>query len=382
MPTSVTMPQLGESVTEGTVTRWLKNVGDQVALDEPLLEVSTDKVDTEIPAPAAGVLTSISAGGRRRRRRRGAGRHRRQRGRPRRAGGCCPRRPGPAAPEPAAPPAPAAPAAAPVAAAPAPAAPAPPAPAPSAPAASGAETIVTLPALGESVTEGTVTRWLKTSATRSPSTSRCSRCPPTRSTPRSPPPQPACSPGSPSRRTASRRSEPSSGPSASREPLPPPLPHQRPPHRHPHPPPRRHRPQPRRLRPLSPLRLHRHPHRPPPLPPQRPTAAHGAYLTPIVRKLAAERGVDLSTLRGTGVGGPIPKQDVLAAAGGAAPAAPAAPARPPRLPPPLQRPPWPRHPPPLQHRLLPHPPWRGPPRRSRRAGHRQRTGRSSADSPA
>ncbi len=51
MPTSVTMPQLGESVTEGTVTRWLKKVGDQVAVDEPLLEVSTDKVDTEIPAP-------------------------------------------------------------------------------------------------------------------------------------------------------------------------------------------------------------------------------------------------------------------------------------------------------------------------------------------
>jgi pyruvate dehydrogenase E2 component (dihydrolipoamide acetyltransferase) len=49
MATSVTMPQLGESVTEGTVTRWLKQVGDTVAADEPLLEVSTDKVDTEIP---------------------------------------------------------------------------------------------------------------------------------------------------------------------------------------------------------------------------------------------------------------------------------------------------------------------------------------------
>ena len=59
MPTSVTMPALGESVTEGTVTRWLKAVGDEVAADEPLLEVSTDKVDTEIPSPAAGVLTKI-----------------------------------------------------------------------------------------------------------------------------------------------------------------------------------------------------------------------------------------------------------------------------------------------------------------------------------
>ncbi|HEY0403113.1 MAG TPA: biotin/lipoyl-containing protein, partial [Blastococcus sp.] len=59
MPTSVTMPALGESVTEGTVTRWLKQEGEQVEVDEPLLEVSTDKVDTEIPSPVAGVLTKI-----------------------------------------------------------------------------------------------------------------------------------------------------------------------------------------------------------------------------------------------------------------------------------------------------------------------------------
>ncbi len=57
----VTMPQLGETVTEGTVTRWLKQVGDAVALDEPLVEISTDKVDTELPSPVAGVLQSISA---------------------------------------------------------------------------------------------------------------------------------------------------------------------------------------------------------------------------------------------------------------------------------------------------------------------------------
>ena len=61
MPVSVTMPQLGESVTEGTVTRWLKKVGDFVTADEPLVEVSTDKVDTEIPAPASGVLLEIRA---------------------------------------------------------------------------------------------------------------------------------------------------------------------------------------------------------------------------------------------------------------------------------------------------------------------------------
>src|SRR5580658_467794 len=53
------MPQLGETVTEGTITKWLKSVGDQVARDEPLFEVSTDKVDSEVPSPAEGVLTEI-----------------------------------------------------------------------------------------------------------------------------------------------------------------------------------------------------------------------------------------------------------------------------------------------------------------------------------
>ena len=56
MSVSVVMPQLGESVTEGTVTRWLKKEGEHVTADEPLLEVSTDKVDTEIPSPASGIL--------------------------------------------------------------------------------------------------------------------------------------------------------------------------------------------------------------------------------------------------------------------------------------------------------------------------------------
>src|SRR3954468_19342052 len=59
MATEVKLPELGESVTEGTVTRWLKQVGDEVAADESLLEVSTDKVDTEIPSPAAGTLLEI-----------------------------------------------------------------------------------------------------------------------------------------------------------------------------------------------------------------------------------------------------------------------------------------------------------------------------------
>src|ERR1700743_1212011 len=61
MSFSVQMPALGESVTEGTVTRWLKQEGDAVEVDEPLVEVSTDKGDTEIPSPAAGVLTKIIA---------------------------------------------------------------------------------------------------------------------------------------------------------------------------------------------------------------------------------------------------------------------------------------------------------------------------------
>src|SRR6187397_1683005 len=59
MPTSVVMPQMGESIAEGTIVRWIKKVGDTVDRDEPLFEISTDKVDAEIPSPAAGVLTEI-----------------------------------------------------------------------------------------------------------------------------------------------------------------------------------------------------------------------------------------------------------------------------------------------------------------------------------
>ncbi|HLS48590.1 MAG TPA: biotin/lipoyl-containing protein, partial [Actinomycetaceae bacterium] len=149
MSDSVKMPALGESVTEGTVTRWLKNVGDTVEVDEPLLEVSTDKVDTEVPSPFAGTLTKILVeedetvevgtelaiiGD---------------------AADAAAPEPAPAeaAAEsgPAEEPAPAAPAEAPTEAA----------AAPEPPAAGGQQHTVTMPALGESVTEGTVTRWLK-----------------------------------------------------------------------------------------------------------------------------------------------------------------------------------------------------------------------------
>jgi len=59
MPTEVVMPQMGESITEGTLTKWLKKPGDTVQRDEPLFEISTDKVDAEIPSPAAGTLDEI-----------------------------------------------------------------------------------------------------------------------------------------------------------------------------------------------------------------------------------------------------------------------------------------------------------------------------------
>ena len=135
MATSVTMPALGESVTEGTVTTWLKQVGDTVELDEPIVEVSTDKVDSEVPSPVAGVLLEILV--------------------PEDETvevGTEIARIGDASEA-------SAPAAAPAAAAPAAAAPVTPAAPVSAAPASGTE--VRMPALGESVTEGTVTTWLK-----------------------------------------------------------------------------------------------------------------------------------------------------------------------------------------------------------------------------
>ncbi|MCW2800131.1 MAG: sucB, partial [Aeromicrobium sp.] len=184
MATSVTLPALGESVTEGTVTQWLKQVGDTVAVDEPLLEISTDKVDTEIPSPVAGVLLEIKA----------AEDETVEVGAVLAIIGEAGESPADdAAPAAEAPAAEAPPAAEPEsavveeptpasAAAPEPAvvaeersaapaesaeaqhdaaetAPAPQAEA--APASSGGGTAVTLPALGESVTEGTVTQWLK-----------------------------------------------------------------------------------------------------------------------------------------------------------------------------------------------------------------------------
>jgi 2-oxoglutarate dehydrogenase E2 component (dihydrolipoamide succinyltransferase) len=142
MTFSVKMPALGESVTEGTVTRWLKAEGDHISVDEPLLEVSTDKVDTEIPSPVSGTLSKILV----------------QVDATVAVGADLAIIENGAAPVAAAPVAAAPVAAAPVAAAPVAAAPVAAAPVAAAPA-SG--TIISMPALGESVTEGTVTRWLK-----------------------------------------------------------------------------------------------------------------------------------------------------------------------------------------------------------------------------
>ena len=144
MTFSVKMPALGESVTEGTVTRWLKNEGDHINVDEPLLEVSTDKVDTEIPSPVAGTLSKIlvpidstvAVGA-----------------------DLALIEDGAAAV--AAPAAAASAAAAPAPVIAAPVAQVPTAPVAQAPAAPASGTIISMPALGESVTEGTVTRWLK-----------------------------------------------------------------------------------------------------------------------------------------------------------------------------------------------------------------------------
>ncbi|MFF9812661.1 2-oxoglutarate dehydrogenase, E2 component, dihydrolipoamide succinyltransferase [Streptomyces sp. NPDC014006] len=336
MAVSVTLPALGESVTEGTVTRWLKAEGERVEADEPLLEVSTDKVDTEIPSPAAGVLASIKV----------AEDETVEVGAELAViddGTGAPA----AAPAPAAEEAPA-PAPEPAAAAPS-TEQAAPAPAPSAEATSGASsaqgTDVVLPALGESVTEGTVTRWLKSvgdsveadepllevstdkvdteipapasgvlleivvnedetaevgaklavigEAGAAPAAAPAPAPAPAAEAPAAPaaPAQPAAPAPAPAAPAAPAAAAPA--PAAPAAPAPAPAP-------------------------VTPA---------PAAPAAAQPADDGAYVTPLVRKLAAENGVDLATVKGTGVGGRIRKQDVVAAAEAAkAPAAAPAPA--------------------------------------------------------
>ncbi|EJO89940.1 dihydrolipoamide acetyltransferase [Mycobacterium colombiense CECT 3035] len=337
MAFSVQMPALGESVTEGTVTRWLKQEGDTVELDEPLVEVSTDKVDTEIPSPAAGVLTKIVAqeddtvevggelavigdasegGG---------------------ASGAQPAAPAPSQPEPQA-----------QSAAPAQPEPQPepqqpqaqPEPAPAQQSSGGGDaTPVLMPELGESVAEGTVTRWLKKVGdsvqvddalvevstdkvdTEIPSpvagvlisitAEEDATVPvggelarigagsqaPAPAAPAAPQPPPAPKP--------EPTPEPAPQPQAQPKPEPSPAPAPQQPAPAPKPQPAQAQPEPAAAGP----------------------GADGApYVTPLVRKLAAENNIDLNSITGTGVGGRIRKQDVLAAAEAKKAPAPAAPA--------------------------------------------------------
>ncbi len=300
MSVSVTMPQLGESVTEGTITRWLKNVGDTVVADEPLLEISTDKVDTEIPAPASGVLLSISAqedetvlvgaelaviGA---------------------ADSAPAAAPAPAAPSPVAE-APAAPA--PVVAAPA---------APAAPAAGGATTAVVLPALGESVTEGTVVRWLKAVGDSVAADEPLLEI----STDKVDTEIPAPVAGTlveiiagddATVEVGGQLGLIATGAAAPAAPAP-------------------AAPAPAAPAPAAPVAAAPAPAAPVAAPavaaatPAADIDNSDSYVTPLVRRLAAQNGVDLSTITGSGVGGRIRKQDVLAAAApkAAAPAVPAA----------------------------------------------------------
>ncbi len=316
MSESVNLPALGESVTEGTVTRWLKQVGDRVEVDEPLLEVSTDKVDTEIPSPIAGIIEEILV----------AEDETAEVGAPLvrigdGSGSAAPAAEAPAA-EPEAPAAEEAPAAAPQESAPeAPAAEAPAAEAPAAPAGEGHE--VTLPALGESVTEGTVTRWLKSVGdnvevdepllevstdkvdTEIPSpvagtlleirvnedeTAEVGSVLAVIGSGAAPAAAPA--PAAPAESAPAPAAAPAPAPAAEAAPAP--------------------------AAPAAPAAAAPAPSAAPaaPAPAAAPAApaAESNYVTPLVRKLANQHGIDIASVSGTGVGGRIRKQDVLAAA--------------------------------------------------------------------
>ncbi|QII01651.1 2-oxoglutarate dehydrogenase, E2 component, dihydrolipoamide succinyltransferase [Rhodococcoides fascians A21d2] len=336
MAFSVQMPALGESVTEGTVTRWLKQEGDTVEVDEPLLEVSTDKVDTEIPSPAAGVLTKIVAqeddtveiGG-----------ELAQIG----DAGEAPSSDAPA--EDAAPAEESAPEEA--AEEPTPAAEPEPQAEEEAPAASassdssGSGTPVTMPELGESVTEGTVTRWLKAVgdevAVDEPllevSTDKVDTEIPSpvagtlleisaeeddtvavggqlavigSGSPAEKAPEPEATPEPEAPKAEEPKKEEPKKEEPKKE-----APKQEAPKAEPKPEPKQEAPK------AAPAKE------------SAPSGDSSPYVTPLVRKLASDNDVDLSTVKGTGVGGRIRKQDVLAAAEAKkAPAAPAAEAAP------------------------------------------------------
>jgi len=309
MAFSVQMPALGESVTEGTVTRWLKQEGDTVELDEPLLEVSTDKVDTEIPSPAAGVLTKIVAheddtveiggelavigdaaeitdGG-------GAAQ-------PVAAPAPEPQpepeaQPAPEEPQPQAEPEPAA------------------APAASGQDATGTSHPVLMPELGESVTEGTVTRWLKKVGDSVDVDEPLVEVSTDKVDTEIPSPvagtlisitaeeDVTVSVGGELARIGTGAGAPAATPAPAPQAPPAPQPETKP------------APQPEPEAKPAPQAE--------PEPASQPRAestqaadASTPYVTPLVRKLATENNIDLSQVNGTGVGGRIRKQDVLSAA--------------------------------------------------------------------
>ncbi|HET6673390.1 MAG TPA: 2-oxoglutarate dehydrogenase, E2 component, dihydrolipoamide succinyltransferase [Agromyces sp.] len=273
MSESVSLPALGESVTEGTVTRWLKNVGDRVEVDEPLLEVSTDKVDTEIPSPVAGVIESILV----------------QEDETVEVGTALVTigdGSGAAAPAAeAAPAADAAPAEAATPAAPA-AEEAPAAPAPEAAPGAQAPAPEAAP------------------AAPAPEAAPAAPAPAPEAAPAAPAPAPAApAPAAPAPAPAAPAPEAAPAAPAPAAPAPAPAP----------------------AAPAAPA-----PAQAPAAAPATSSGAHAGpsgYVTPIVRKLANEQGVDLAGVTGTGVGGRIRKQDVISAQAAPATAAAAAPAR-------------------------------------------------------
>ncbi|MFZ3267033.1 MAG: 2-oxoglutarate dehydrogenase, E2 component, dihydrolipoamide succinyltransferase [Mycobacterium sp.] len=312
MAFSVQMPALGESVTEGTVTRWLKQEGDTVERDEPLLEVSTDKVDTEIPSPAAGVLTKIVAheddtveiGGELAVI--GEAAEGAEDGSDQPAEQPAPQAAPEPQPEPEAAPAPE---------------PQPPAPAASATGehgATGDSQPVVMPELGESVAEGTVTRWLKkvgdTVAVDEPLVEVSTDKVDTEI------PSPVAGTlisitaeedvtvavGGELARIGSGAAAPKPEPEPEPKPEPEPAPDAKP------------EPQPEPAAKPEPAPAPQATPEPAAEPAAASTPTAGAssapYVTPLVRKLAAENKIDLSELNGTGVGGRIRKQDVLSAA--------------------------------------------------------------------
>jgi 2-oxoglutarate dehydrogenase E2 component (dihydrolipoamide succinyltransferase) len=325
MAFSVQMPALGESVTEGTVTRWLKQEGDTVELDEPLVEVSTDKVDTEIPSPAAGVLTKIiaqeddtvevggdlaligdsadSSG---------------------EGGGSQPAAQPPSQPEPEAESAPE------PQPEPEPAAPAQPEAQPEPEPArqssgGGSATPVLMPELGESVTEGTVTRWLKKVGDSVSVDEALVEVSTDKVDTEIPSPVAGVLVSITADEDATvpvggelARIGSGADVGAASAPTPPPAPEPEPapqPRAEPKPEPQpkaQAQPEPQPAPKAQPAQAQ------PPVQSQPPAQAAGSdgapYVTPLVRKLATENNIDLSGITGTGVGGRIRKQDVLAAA--------------------------------------------------------------------